>query len=436
MTHTLNRRDLLKTTAAAGVGIWLGTPSSPVHANSANEKLNIALIGIGGRGADNLKGIEGEKQNIVALCDVDDERAGDAYTRFPKAKKFYDYRVMFDKMEKQIDAVVVSTPDHSHFHPAMAALTRGKHLYCEKPMGHSVWETRELTNLAAERKVATQLGVQRHANTAIREAVQIIWSGVIGDVSEIHTWVDGDRGLPPLPQDTPAVPSTLKWDLWLGPVAERPYHPSICPYGWRFWWDFGTGETGNMGCHILDIPFWALDLKSPTRVDVVPGPVDDERTPTHMTVQYQFPSSGKRPAVTMHWYHTEIAPPIIAEKGFDPKGMNNLFIGSKGMLLCGFDKWKLYPEPDFAKFKTPMLTMPPSPGFYREWIDACKGGDRASCHFDYSGPLTETVLLGNVAYRAGGGFDWDAETLTATGNDNAARFLKPEFKSGWDVVSR
>ena len=436
MSHTLNRRDLLKTTAAAGVGFWFSTQSSPAYSASANEKLNIALIGIGGRGADNLNGIDGEKQNIIALCDVDDERAGNAYSRFPKAKKFYDYRVMFDTMENEIEAVVVSTPDHTHFHPAMAALIRGKHLYCEKPMGHSVWETRELTTLAAEKKVATQLGVQRHANGALREAVQIIWSGVIGDVSEVHTWVDGDRGLPPVPEVKPTVPSTLKWDLWLGPVAERSYHPSICPYGWRFWWDFGTGETGNMGCHILDIPFWALDLKSPTRVDVVPGPVDDQRTPTHMSVKYDFPSSGKRPAVTMHWYHTKVAPPIVEEKGFNPKGMNNLFIGSKGMLLCGFDKWKLSPESDFATFKAPMLTMPPSPGFYREWIDACKGGDPATCHFDYSGPLTETVLLGNVAYRSGGGFDWDAENLTAIGNDNAAQFLKPEFKSGWDVVTR
>ncbi|MFN0195303.1 MAG: Gfo/Idh/MocA family protein [Planctomycetaceae bacterium] len=433
MTHQLNRRDLLKTTAAAGVGFWFSTTPSVTQANSANEKLNIALIGIGGRGGDNLNGIAGEKQNIVALCDVDDQRAGDAYTKFPKAKKFYDYRVMFDEMEKEIDAVVVSTPDHTHFHPAMATMLRGKHLYCEKPMGHTVWETRQMTDLAAEKKIATQLGVQRHAYKGLREAVQIIWSGLIGDVSEVHTWVDGDRGLPPIPADMPPVPSTLKWDLWLGPVADRPYHPTICPYGWRFWWDFGTGETGNMGCHILDIPFWALDLKSPTRVDIVAGDVDELRPPTQMTTSFQFPKSDKRPAVTMHWYHTKIAPPIVAEKGMIADKMNNLFIGTKGMLLCGFDKWKLYPEKEFANFRAPDLTMPPSPGFYREWIDACKGGNPATCHFDYSGPLTETVLLGNVAYRSGGSFDWDSKNLKALGNDNAERFLKPQFRPGWEV---
>ncbi len=431
MIKRFSRRDVLKTTALIGAGYWLGSSTAPVHAAAANEKLNVALVGIGGQGRSNLNGVSGE--NIVALCDVDDQRAGNAYARFPRAKKFADFRKMFDEMDKQIDAVVVSTPDHTHFHPSMMALARGKHLYCEKPMAHSVWEVRQMTRLAAEKKVATQLGVQRHTLKPLREAVQIIWSGAIGDVTEVHSWIGGDRGMPPVPSDTPDVPSHLSWDLWLGPAAQRPYHPTYCPYGWRFWWDFGTGETGNWGCHILDIPFWALDLKYPTRVDAEAGELHAQTTPKQMSTSFKFPKSDKRPEVALHWYHAKNGPPILSERGLKPNGMNNLFIGTKGMLLCGFGSWKLYPEADFAGFKVPQLTMPPSPGFHREWIDACKGGEAASCRFEYSGPMTETVLLGNVAFRAEGGFDWDAGTLKAAGNDKAEQYIRPEFRDGWKM---
>ncbi len=331
---------------------------------------------------------------------------------------------MLDAIHTQIDGIVISVPDHAHYHIAKMAIELGKPIYLEKPMAHSVWEARQLTNLAAEKKVATQLGVQRHTLKAIRSAVDLIQAGAIGQVRECHAWIDGDRGMPPLPTEQPPVPATLAWDVWLGPAADRHYSPEYVPYKWRFWWDFGTGEGGNWGCHILDIPFWALGLKYPTRVDVSGPPSDPQRTPKSFAAKYEFPAAGSRPALTLHWYHG--APQALLDQHqLDPKGMNNLFIGNDGMLLCGFSTLKLLPEDKFKDFKPPESTLYQSPGFHQEWIAACKGGPRASCNFDYSGPLAETVLLANVAYRAGGGFDWNAATLNATGNDAAEQYLNP-----------
>jgi len=428
MSERFTRRDVLKSTAAIGAGLWLGT--KPARAEGPNDKLNIACIGIGGRGRANLGGVS--SQNIVALCDVDDKRAGKSYERHSRAKKFYDFRRMFDAMDKQIDAVVVSTPDHTHFHPSMWALERGKHLYCEKPMAHSVWEVREMTNLAKKKRVATQLGVQRHTISNMHRVVELVKAGAIGEVKEVHSWIGGSRGMPKVPNNSPDVPDHLKWDLWLGPAKERPYHPTYCPYGWRFWWDFGTGETGNWGCHILDIPFWALDLTYPTQVDASGPPVHPQTTPKQMTTRFEFPAQKGRGAVTLNWYHARSGPPILKKLGLNARGNNTLFIGSDGMLLCGFGKRKLLPESKFRDFEPPEKTIPKSPGFYREWIKACRGGEPATCHFGYSGPLTETVLLGNVAYRAGG-FKWDAENLKAQGNPKAEQYLKSYFREGWKV---
>lgn len=432
MRHILNRRDMLKATTAVGAGLYLGVNAeSASAADSPNEKLNVACIGIGGRGGANLRGMS--SQNIVALCDVDDSRAGKAYQQFPKATKFYDYREMFDKMEKQIDAVVVSTPDHTHFHPSMMAMERGKHLYCEKPMAHSVDQVRRMTEMAKKQNLATQLGVQRHTIGNMHRVVELIKAGAIGDVTEVHSWVGGSRGMPALPKGTEEVPGDLKWDLWLGQAEDRPYHKTYCPYGWRFWWDFGTGEMGNWGCHILDIPFWSLDLKYPTHVDGSGPEVDPRRTPKQMATKFAFPAEGKRPAVTLHWYHASNGPEILKEKGLRANGANNLFIGTEGMLLCGFGMRKLLPEEKFADYKAPEQTIPDSPGFYKEWITACKGGEPATCHFGYSGPLSETVLLGNAAYRAGGGFDWKADELQATGNPHAEQFLHSYVRKGWEI---
>ncbi|MDG2385387.1 MAG: Gfo/Idh/MocA family oxidoreductase [Pirellulaceae bacterium] len=426
----ISRRSALKASVAAGVGYWTGG-SLLAREESPNEKLNIAVIGLGGQGGSNLKGVA--SQNIVALCDVDDQRAGNAYQRFPKAKKYADYRRMFDQMDQQIDAVVVSTPDHTHFHPSMIALDLGKHLYCEKPMAHSVWEVRQMTQLADKKGVATQLGVQRHTIANVHRVVELIQSGAIGDVTECHCWVGGDRGMPAAPKGTPAIPAHLDWDLWLGPAASRSYSPDYCPYKWRFWWDFGTGETGNWGCHILDIPYWALGLTFPNRVDASGPEIDAQRTPKSMASRMVFPASEGRPEVNLHWYQAAQGPPILKQHNLSHQGNNTLFIGSDGMLLCGFGQRKLYPEDKFADYAAPEKSIPDSPGFHREWFEACKGGTPATCDFSYSGPLSETVLLANAAYRANGGFDWNAQSLAAKGNPQADQYLFSKFRKGWGL---
>ncbi len=428
----LTRRELLKTSAAAGIGFWLGTSTAQSRPLPASEKLNIAVIGLGGRGRANLNAVAGE--NVIALCDVDDERAGDAYKRFPRAKKFHDFRRMYDELEKQIDAVVISTPDHTHFHPAYAALELGKHVYLEKPMAHSVWEVRTLTDLARKRGVATQLGVQRHTHDNVHRVVELVKGGAIGVVKECHAWVGGDRGMPSIPKEHPPVPDHLKWDLWLGPASDRPYNPTYCPYGWRFWWDFGTGETGNWGCHVLDIPFWALDLKYPTRVAASGPPVHDQTTPRQMETHFEFPARASRPAVTLHWSHSKKGPEVLRRHGLPHFGTGVLFVGSEGMLLCDFGKRRLFPEEKFADFQPPERTIPDSPGFHREWITACKGGQPATCHFDYTGPMTETVLLGNVAYRAGTAFEWDAKNIRPRGSHpEVEALIRPPYRKGWVV---
>lgn len=432
MTSPLNRRDMLKTSAMVGAGVWLGTTPSSAGANSPNEKLNIAFIGVGGRGEANWKGLDG--QNVVALCDVDEVRGARAYEKYPGAKRFSDYRVMFDKIEKEIDAVVVSTPDHTHFHPSMAAMSLGKHLYCEKPMAHSVWEIRAMTELAKRNRLATQLGVQRHTLTNMHRVVELIKSGAIGEVNEVHSWVSSERGMPDMPQEYPPIPSTMQWDLWVGPAKFRKYTPAFAPYNWRFWWDYGTGETGNWGCHILDIPFWALDLKYPTRVEGSGPEADAQRTPKSMATRFEFPGNEQRGPVVLHWSQAKGGPAILKELGIEGNG-NNLFIGSKGMLLCSFDKLKLLPEEKYADFKAPEPFIEDSPGFHNEWVTACKGGPAATCDFiEYSGPLAETVILGNVAYRAGGGFDWDHQTLTAEGNEKAQAQIRTEYRKGWEFT--
>ncbi|MBB6052680.1 Gfo/Idh/MocA family protein [Armatimonas rosea] len=417
MSQELNRRELLLGSAALALG------TTEAQAQPPSRPVRIAVIGIGGQGTFSVNELAKlvPAESFVALCDVDDERAGKVYARFPGAKKFYDWREMFDKMGKEIEAVVIATPDHTHFHPAYRALSMGKHVYLEKPMAHSVWEVRELTKLAAEKKVATQLGVQRHTLPALHKAVEIVQSGLIGKVTEVHSWIASSRGMPPVPTDMPPVPSTLKYDLWLGPGPQRPYTPDIVPYKWRFFWDYGTGEAGNWGCHILDIPFWALGLTYPSRVDYHDGdPVHAVTTPTKFHVSFKYEKD-----ITLHWYQG--TPAILKEKNLDGKGMNNLFIGEKGMLLCGFDKAQL-----IGVEGEPSVKLKKSPGFHKEWLEAIAGGTPATCHFGYSGPMTETVLLGNVAYRAQEGFDWDSKTLKAS-SAKASALVRPKFPKGWTV---
>ena len=424
----LTRRDLLKTSATIGAGLYLGTSSSRAQ-ESPNEKLNIACIGVGGRGSANVGGVS--SQNIVAMCDVDASRAGKRFASTNSAK-FKDYRRMFDKMEKQIDAVVISTPDHTHFHPAMIAIRLGKHVYCEKPLAHNVWEVRQLTDAAREAGVATQLGAQRHAIPNMARVVESIQAGTIGTVTEVHSWISSGRGMPARPTEFPKPPADLDWDLWLGPTREREYSKAYCPYNWRFWWDFGTGETGNWGCHILDIPYWALGLTYPTRVDASGPEVDADRTPQSMATHFKFPAVKDRPEVTLHWYQQKGGPAELIKKHGIKKPGNTIFVGTEGILATGFDSHSYYPLEGARDFSPPPQSIPKSPGFHREWINACRGGEAATCNFDYSGPMAETVLLGNVAYRAGG-FDWDAANLKCGGNTAAQDFIREPYRAGWEV---
>ena len=279
MASRLSRRRVLQNAALAGVGVWGYGRKVRAQQNAPNNKLNVAVIGVGARGRANLMAVARENENIVALCDVDEQRAGDAFDKFPKAKKYHDFRKMLDEMDKQIDAVVVSTPDHTHAVSSAMAMRMGKHCYCEKPLSHSVHESRVMAELAAEKKLVTQMGTQHHARSSHRRVVELIRSGAIGPVRECHVWIGGSRGGGEHPTDTPPVPHHLKWDLWLGPRPYRPYHPDYVPYKWRFWWDFGTGETGNNGCHIMDIAFWALDLRHPISIEAEGPPVHTETSP-------------------------------------------------------------------------------------------------------------------------------------------------------------
>ena len=424
-----DRRQFLAGMAAISAGYWSESTSIRA-ADVPSERLNLAVIGIGGRGAANLDGVKG--QNIVALVDVDEKTGGKSFEKFPNVERFQDFRRMFDKLENKLDGVVISTPDHTHFHPAYWALQRSKHVYLEKPLAHNVWEVRTLTKMAAEKKLATQLGSQRHTLSGLRNGVEIVKSGILGEIKEVHSWIGSSRGLPdPLGKST-ECPKTLNWDLWLGPREDRPYVAKLAPYDWRFWWEFGTGETGNWGCHVLDIPFWALDLQYPTSVRGTGPAPDPLRTPKSMHTTLEFPARNELCAVTLHWYQGK--PPILDEQKIDTssaKGANNLFIGSKGMLLCGFGEHQLFLNGEKANVKI-ATTLPKSPGFYNEWFNACRGETPATCNFNYSGPMAETVLLANIAYREQTSFTWDA-TAMKSDNDKVNMHLQENYRKGWEI---
>lgn len=432
MKTNTTRRNFLRNTATLSAGVLAGGMASPMHAApSPNEKLNLAFIGVGGRGKANFDSLN--HHNVVALCDVDGKRSKAAYEQFPNVPKFVDYRKMLDKLENNIDGVVISTPDHTHFHPAYQALQMGKHIYLEKPLAHSLWETRTLCDLAREKGLATQLGAQRHTHQNMKRSVELIQQGAVGTVSEVYCWVGGERGMPKQPTNKPAVPDHLHYDLWLGPVAAVDYQPSITPYGWRFWWEFGTGETGNWGCHILDIPYWALGLKYPKRVSASGPVVDALRTPKQMQSTLEFAASDTHGPLTLHWDHAAKGPEILREKNLPANGYNTLFVGSEGLLLTGFDKYQLIKGEEVTPNDPHKQGKDVYGPFYEEWITACKGGEAASCNFDYSGPMSETVLLSNLAYRSQSTFDWNSKTLTAS-TSAAQAFVKPEFRKGWEIA--
>ncbi|MDI6448809.1 Gfo/Idh/MocA family protein [Anaerobaca lacustris] len=401
-----------------------------------SEKLNIAGIGIGGRGEGDLD--ECRSENIVALCDVDDAYAGRVFAKYPKARKWRDFRKMLDE-QKDIDAVVIATPDHTHAVIAMAAIKRGKHVYCEKPLAHSIWECRQLTEAAREAGVATQLGNQGQASESNRLVSEILWDGAIGPVREVHAWCNryiSPRGIG-RPSDTPVVPATLDWDLWLGPAKERPYHPCYTPFSWRGWWDFGTGVLGDIGCHQLDPVFRALKLGYPTTVEASSSGVNDETAPLTSIVRFQFPAREPMPALTLTWYDGGLMPQRPAELEDGRKfgeADDNLFIGDTGKMLGH----RLIPEARMREYGRPPQRIERSPGHHKEWLIACKGGPAARANFDWAGPLTEVALLGNIAlrmekqlYEKGLKLHCDGPNMKITNLPEANRYIRDEYRDGW-----
>ncbi len=427
----ITRREFVG--AAASVAAFTIVPRHVLGGpgkSAPSEKINIACIGAGGRGYADAINVSTE--NIVALCDVDDKRAATTFGWFPKAKRYHDYRRLLDKEQKNIDAVVVATTDHTHIPISVMAMKMGKGVYCEKPLGQNIHEIRVATEVAAKCKVATQMGNGAHSGYNYRSMVALIKAGTIGQVKEVHCWCDeswppGDR-----PKNTPPVPKHLKWDLWLGPAPVRPYHPTYHPLGWRHWWDFGNGRIGDMGCHMIDLPFTALDLKYPLTVETKSAkPAHKESSPRWLITKWTFPKRGDLPPVELTWYDGIKRPPLQKKHNMPDWPEATIFVGSEGMLIADYGKFKLYPEKKFAGVKRPGL--PRGLPHAQEWIKACKTGSPTGCNFGYAGPLAETVLLGTVAYRAGKKLQWDPAKLKATNCAEADQFIRRENRKGWTV---
>ena len=431
MSTRITRRHFVKASAAVAA---VASPSI-LSARGPNEKLNIGVIGAGGRGAANTGGCKSE--NIVALCDVDEDRLAKAATGFPEAKTYADWRKLVD--QKGLDAVIVSTTDHTHAAPCVWAMNRGLSVYCEKPLAHSVYEARVMqeTYLKHKGKVATQMGTQMHAVDNVRRVCELIQSGAIGSVSEVHVWcgrkglADGSR-----PADQPPVPKNLNWDLWLGPAPYRPYHSRYLPgcMTWEQWWDFGNGCIGDMGSHLIDWPFWALKLRDPLTIEGLGSQLRPETYPEWLVVHWEHPATGERPAVKLHWYDG-IQKPVLDVPGQDLGKWHQgiLFVGAKGMLICDYGKRILLPEEKYKDFQPPQPSIAPSAGHYKEWIDGAKTGSPTLCNFDYSGKLVEHNLLGTVSFRAGKKLAWDAKALKATNCPEADKFIRPAYREGWTL---
>jgi predicted dehydrogenase len=454
MARKLNRRRFLQGSALAGVGVWVAGRTAPSAADSPNEQLGIACIGVGGKGSSDTDQVA-NYGNLVALCDIDDQRLGAKAEKFPGAKTYHDYRKLLDEMHQQIDAVVVSTPDHTHAPAAVRAMRMGKHVYCQKPLTHSVAEARLMRDTARQYRVATQMGNQGTADDGFRRGVEIIRSGAIGPVREVHVWTNRPfkywKQAPDIvarPSETPPIPPHVHWDLFLGTAPARPYHPVYHPHDWRGWWDFGTGSLGDMACHTTNLPFMALKLGYPIRVSAVSGEINPETYPAWATITYEFPARGDLPPVKLTWYEgardgQRNLPAADLLQGETPSTSGTLLIGERGAMFSPNDygaEQKLLPVKQFEGYEPPEPTLErlePGRGTddnqKGEWIRAIRGGPPAMSNFDYAAVLTETMLLGNVAVRLGQSLDYDADNLSVTNCPAAAELISPTYRRGWEL---
>jgi predicted dehydrogenase len=432
---------------------------------SPSDQLNVAVIGTGGQGITNIKNLlQHSDIKITAICDVaqfwdnsdlyyqhnggcgpamkaiEEHYRQTGYEGHHDCKVYVDFRLMLEKSGKDIDAVIVATPNHVHAVASMAAIRAGKGVYCEKPLTHSVYEARRIAQAAIEAKVATQLGNQGHSSDDIRRAVEWVRDGAIGKIRHVYAWA-GENRIPEFterPKETPPIPEGLNWDLWLGPAKERPYHPAYAPLIWHYWWDFGGGRLGNFGCHTLDTAVWALNLEHPTLVEASSTQLSKETTPIASTCHYKFPAHGTQPPVDLFWYDGGIRPPrpdcLEPERNLPPNG-GSLLVGDDGAILSGV--WsaspRIIPEKKMQDYKQPLATIPRSRGHHRDWIDACKGGPPASSNFEYGARLTEIVLLGVVALRTGTTLHWDGPNMKATNTPQVEPVIHGHFRKGWEI---
>jgi len=429
--------------ALAAAGTFASAPAF-LRGQNLNNKLNIAMIAAGGRGAANLNSVKSE--NIVALCDVNAKALEQAGAKHPQAKKYRDFRKLFDDASA-FDAVVVSTCEHTHAFATMLALRAGKHVYCEKPLTHGIWEARQIREAAAKAKVATQMGIQIHAGANYHQVVALVQSGAIGPVREAHVWVSRAWGLQSQdaakrnhdivyvadrPKEAQNPPPFLDWDLWLGPAPYRPYNDVYFPGPkWYRWWDFGSGTMSDLGSHWNDLPFWALKLDAPLTISAKGPPPHPDIAPASMSATYEYGPRGDLPPVILHWYQGEEKPEIWKAKAIPQCGNGCLFIGDKGMLLSDYDKHLLLPEKQFADHPPANIEIPKLLEHHAEWINACKTGQPTSANFDYGGRLTEANHLANVAYRLGKKIEWDAANLRVTNAPEAERIIHRAYRKGW-----
>lgn len=441
----LTRRQFTKSlSVAAGCAI---TAPAVLRGRNLNDKLNIAMIACGGRGGGNMRSVSSE--NIVALCDVNEANLASAAARHPQARKEVDFRRLFDHA-KEFDAVVVSTCEHTHALATMLALKHKKHVYCEKPLTHDVWEARQVRLAADEAGVTTQMGIQIHAGENYRRVVELIQSGAIGPVREVHVWVGRAWGrqskeayvrnkdrvfVTERPTESMPVPKGVHWDLWIGPAPFRPYHEVYFPGPkWYRWWDFGNGTMSDLGSHYNDLPFWALKLVHPLTIEGGGPPPHPEIAPASMQATYEFgPRGDDLPAVQFTWYQGENKPEILKRGDIPQWGSGHLFIGDDGMLLSNYGKHVLLPEEKYADFQPPEPFLPRVKSHHAEWIEACKAGEQTSANFEYSGWLTEANHLGNVAYRVGKKLEWDPVNMRATNAPEADKYIRCECRKGWEL---